>query len=66
MPAAKKIVVGLFVFGVAVSMAGHQYRTHKQSARITWQDVNVELQHVESARVDLFNSLNAKMVEQHQ
>ena len=61
---ARKIVFGLFAVGLVLTLAGHRYQTHQQSAQITWHDVNVELQNVEQARIDLFSTLNDKIVAQ--
>lgn len=58
---ARKLIVCLFVFGVILTVAGHYYQARRSAAQITWHDVNVELQNVESARVDLFDALNQKM-----
>ena len=59
--AARKLIVCLFALGVILTLAGHRYQTGKRDAQITWQDVNYELQHVESARVELFAALNQKL-----
>jgi len=61
---AGKIIVGLFAVGLVLALAGHRYQTHQQSEQITWHDVNVELQNVEQARIDLFSTLNDKIIAQ--
>ena len=63
--AARKIIVCLFLLGLALTFAGHRHQTHQQASQITWQDVNHELQNVENARVELFTALNQKLAENH-
>lgn len=57
---ARKVVFTLLACGMILSFAGHKYQQRQQAAQITWQDVSDTMQEVESAKQDLFQSLNAK------
>ncbi len=55
-----KGVFFLLALGIVLCLAGHRYRTQQVESQITWQDVNIALQNVETAKLELFQSLNAK------
>ena len=57
---ATKSVMVLMILGITISFAGHKYQQRQQAAEITWQDVSNTMQEVESAKQDLFTSLNSK------
>lgn len=59
-----KVIISLFVFGIVLCIAGHKYQSRQQARQISWQDVNVAMQDVESAKRELFQSLNAKTSNQ--
>ena len=59
-----KIVFTLLVFGIVLCVAGHRHQKQQRASEITWQDVNVALQSVETAKLELFQSLNEKAVRQ--
>ena len=58
--AIHKLVFSLLAFGIVLCLAGHRHQKHQIESQITWQDVNVALQDVESAKLELFQSLNTK------
>lgn len=61
---ARTFIVCLFALGLTIAFAGHRHKTQQQAAKITWSDVNTELQHVEQARLELFSSLHTKLADQ--
>lgn len=62
--AVRKMIACLFLCGVVLVVAGHQYQSRQQAAQITWHDVNIELQQVEVARAELFDALHDKIARQ--
>ena len=58
--AMHKIVFSLLALGIVLCLAGHRHQKQQMESQITWQDVNVALQNVETAKLELFQSLNAK------
>jgi hypothetical protein len=59
-----KIVFTLLFIGIVLCLAGHRHQKQQRANEITWQDVNVALQSVETAKLELFQSLNEKAVRQ--
>jgi len=57
---ARKMVVVLFVIGLAVAFAGARHQQARATAQVTWQDVSATLQDVEIAKRDLFQSMQEK------
>ena len=57
---ARKMVVVLFVIGLAIAFAGARHQQAQVAAQVTWQDVSATLQDVEIAKRDLFQSMQEK------
>lgn len=62
--AVHKVIFTLLFVGIVLCLAGHRHQKQQRASEITWQDVNVALQSVESAKLELFQSLNEKAVRQ--
>lgn len=57
---AQRAVVALFLIGLVVAYAGNRHRNARLDAQVTWQDVSATLQDVETAKRDLFQSMQEK------
>ena len=58
-----KVVFLLLIIGIVLCLAGHRHQQQQRASEITWQDVNVALQSVETAKLELFQSLNDKAAQ---
>lgn len=58
--AVRVTVVVVFIASLIFAFAGYRYRNAQVAAQVTWQDVSATLQDVETAKRELFESMQQK------